>query len=364
MAGPAGDPPSSPGNGGKGSSKIFGDLFGGSVGGRPSPADLFNGTNGGSKKTPSAGSPSAPKPPPEEAKIVADTSAFELLSRKLGEDEARRLRRFLVECCHGDENSYLFNQALLTLAQWHMAAAVPIETARVLAQHQHTAQDAARTIAQAAEAKLADFAQDRAEISALVAELKGHIGQLGDITQEGRAQLAGLAGELAAVITPARAHLEAETKLRRQRTWAWALSAGIVVAALGWLATYQLERQAGERWKAEQTAQLARWRAQQVAQWPRWAESQAQARLQQLEPATYRLAQQIERSKRQVKLPEGGTGWEVTLFDEGGILSVDSTFDAQNVRQRYQVHLRDDPERAALSAAASAANAGKERARP
>ena len=94
------------------------------------------------------------------------------------------------------------------------------------------------------------------------------------------------------------------------------------------------------------------------------AESQAQARLQALEPASYRLAQQIERSKRQVKLPEGGTGWEVMLFDDAGILSVDTTFDAQTIRQRYQVHLRDDPERVALSAAAPAAGGGKERNRP
>ena len=299
------------------------------------------------------------------ATIVADTSAFELLSRHMEPEELRILRRFLIEWAKGDENSFLFQHVLITIAQWRMAAAVPIETAKVFEQYKHVAQEGVRQIAQAAEAKLADFAEARTEIGEILAELKARLAQLDTIAQGAEGRLGRLTSDFEAVIVTARAHLEKEMAARRQRTWAWALSAGIVVAAVGWLATYQLERQAGERWKAEQAAQFAQWRAQQEVQWPRWAESQAQARLQALEPGAYRLAQQIERSKRQVKLPEGGTGWEVTLFDEAGILSVDSTFDAQNIRQRFAVHLRDDPERSALSATAPAAgNSGKERSRP
>ena len=308
--------------------------------------------------------PAAPIEPKQLARIAADTSAFELLSRHMEAEELRILRRFLTEWAKGDENSFPFQYVLITIAQWRMAAVVPVETAKVFEQYKHVAQEGVRQIAQAAEAKLAEFAQARAEIGEILVELKARVAQLNSVTQAGEGKLERLTGEFKEVIVTARAHLEQEFTARQQRTWAWALSAGIVVAAVGWLATYQLERQAGERWKAEQTAQLTQWRAQQAADWPRWAESQAQARLQALEPLTYRLAQQIERSKRQVKLPEGGTGWEVTLFDEGGILSVDTTFDAQNIRQRYQVHLRDDPERLALSATAPAGSGGKERARP
>ncbi len=336
-----------------------GDKPRGQSGGMRAFVDQFNGTGG--KQAPA--DPPTPKPAP--VTIRADTSAFELLSRKIGEDDARRLRRFLTECSHGDENSYPFNHALVTFAQWQMAASVPVETAKVLEQHANTAQDAARIIAQAADAKLADFTRARTELGEILVELKAHTAQLHTVAQEGKAQLQGLTNDFQAVIGTARTHQEQEFAARRQRTWGWAVGTGVALVALGWFAFYQTERQAGERWKAEQTAQLNQWHEQQAADWRKWAENQAQGRLQALEPATYRLAQQIERSKRQVKLPEGGTGWEITLFDDAGILSVDTSFDAQPIRQRYQVHLRDDPERVALSAAAPAANGGaKERARP
>ena len=329
------------------------------------PGDgLFDHFNGKERKPP-APAPAEPSEPRPLAAIVADTSAFELLSRHMEPEELRILRRFLIEWAKGDENSYLFQHVLITIAQWRMAAAVPIETAKVFEQYKHVAQEGVRQIAQAAEAKLADFVKMRAEIGEILADLKARVAQLDTVAQAAEERLGRLTRDFEAVVVTARAHMEQELAARRQWIWAWALGAGIVVAAVGWFATYQLERQAGERWKAEQTAQLAQWRAQQEAQWPRWAESQAQVRLQALEPATYRLAQQIERSKRKVKLPDGEPGWEVTFFDEGGILSVDTTFDAQNIRQRFQVHLRDDPERSALSATAPAAgNSGKERPRP
>lgn len=325
---------------------------------------LFDHFNAKDSKPPAG--PSGPKPPASTpARIAADTSAFELLSRHMEAEELRILRRFLIEWAKGDENSFPFQYVLITVAQWRMAAAVPVETAKVFEQYKHVAQEGVRQIAQAAEAKLADFAKARAEIGEILDELKARMAQLDTIAQGAEERLGRLTRDFEAVIVTARAHLENEMTARRQWIWAWALGAGIMVAAVGWLATYQLERQAGERWKADQTAQFAQWRAQQAAEWPRWAENQAQARLQAMEPVTYRLAQQIERSKRKVKLPDGEPGWEITLFDEGGILSVDSTFDAQNIRQRYQVHLRDDPERLALSATAPAVgNSGKERPRP
>ena len=325
------------------------------------PGDgLFDHFNGKDRKLPAE---SIEMKPP--ARISADTSAFELLSRHMEAEDLRILQRFLTDWCKGDENSFPFQYVLITLAQWRMAAAVPVETAKVFEQYKHVAQEGVRQIAQAAEAKLAEFAQARAEIGEILTELKARLAQLDSVAQGAEGRLERLMGDFKEVIVTARAHLEKEMKTRQRRIWAWALSVGAALAVAGWVTSHFLERQAGERWKGEQTAQLAQWRARQAAEWPRWAESQAQARLQALEPATYRLAQQIERSKRQVKLPEGGTGWEVTLFDEWGILSVDTDFDAQNIRQRYRVHLRDDPERVALSALTPpAGNAGKERSRP
>lgn len=213
---------------------------------------LFDHFNGKERKPPAA--PSEPKP---LARIAADTSAFELLSRHMDAEELRILRRFLSEWAKGDEDSFPFQYVLITIAQWRMAAAVPIETAKVFEQYKHVAQESVRQIAQAAEAKLADFAKARAEIGEILAELKARMAQLDTIAQAAEGRLQRLTHDFEAVIVTARAHLEKEMAARQQRTWAWALSAGIVVAALGWLATYQLERQAGERWKAEQTAQLS-----------------------------------------------------------------------------------------------------------
>jgi hypothetical protein len=50
---------------------------------------------------------------------------FDLLSKGLSADEARRLRKIFVEWCDGDENGFPVQMALLTLAQWRAAASIP-----------------------------------------------------------------------------------------------------------------------------------------------------------------------------------------------------------------------------------------------
>jgi len=50
---------------------------------------------------------------------------FDLLSKGLSADEARRLRKIFVEWCDGDENGFPVQMALLTLAQWRASASVP-----------------------------------------------------------------------------------------------------------------------------------------------------------------------------------------------------------------------------------------------
>lgn len=112
---------------------------------------------------------------PSPATISVDASAFELLSRGASEEEARALRRFLTEWSRGDEDTFPFQFVLLTRAQMRAAAGVPLEMAKVLQQHQNITEDAARRIAQAAEAKLSEFAQLgklAEELSACVQRLK------------------------------------------------------------------------------------------------------------------------------------------------------------------------------------------------
>ena len=50
---------------------------------------------------------------------------FDLLSKGLPADEARRLRKIFVEWCDGDENAFPVQLALLTRAQWRAAASIP-----------------------------------------------------------------------------------------------------------------------------------------------------------------------------------------------------------------------------------------------
>ena len=50
---------------------------------------------------------------------------FDLLCKGLSADEARRLRKILVEWCDGDENGFPVQMALLTLAQWRASASIP-----------------------------------------------------------------------------------------------------------------------------------------------------------------------------------------------------------------------------------------------
>ena len=50
---------------------------------------------------------------------------FDLLSKGLPADEARRLRKIFVEWCDGGENAFPVQLALLTRAQWRAAASIP-----------------------------------------------------------------------------------------------------------------------------------------------------------------------------------------------------------------------------------------------
>jgi len=50
---------------------------------------------------------------------------FDLLSKGLSADEAKRLRKIFVEWCDGDENGFPVQMALLTLAQWRASASIP-----------------------------------------------------------------------------------------------------------------------------------------------------------------------------------------------------------------------------------------------
>jgi hypothetical protein len=50
---------------------------------------------------------------------------FDLLSKGLSADEARRLRKIFVEWCDGDENAFPVQLALLTRAQWRASASIP-----------------------------------------------------------------------------------------------------------------------------------------------------------------------------------------------------------------------------------------------
>lgn len=51
---------------------------------------------------------------------------FDFLFEGLSPEEAKRLRKMLTQWCHGDENSFPVQLALLTRAQWRAAAQTPV----------------------------------------------------------------------------------------------------------------------------------------------------------------------------------------------------------------------------------------------
>ena len=159
---------------------------------------------------------------PSPATVSVDASAFELLSRGASEEEARVLLRFLTEWSRGEENTFPFQLTLLTRAYLRAAAGVPVQMAKVLQQHQSTTDDGARRIAQAADAKVAEF------------------GQVGQIMDDCRAIVAGLrqegANALAELKATTAAFREAEQRAKKAERGndLWILSSVLLlVAALG-----------------------------------------------------------------------------------------------------------------------------------
>ena len=159
---------------------------------------------------------------PSPATVSVDASAFELLSRGASEEEARALRRYLTQWCYGDEDTFPFQHALVFRAQMRAAANVPVQMAKVLQQHQNSTDDGVRRIAQAADAKVAEF------------------GQIGQIMEECRAIVSGLRAEGASVIAELKATIaalrEAEErakKAERSNDVMILTSAFLLIAALG-----------------------------------------------------------------------------------------------------------------------------------
>lgn len=114
--------------------------------------DRSNGISKDKKTTPAESF--APKEP---MNITADASIFEVLLRGASEEEARLLRRLLIEWSRGDENTFPHQLTLITLSQWRAAARVPLETAKVLQQHHDKLEDSATRFVRAADTKLVDF---------------------------------------------------------------------------------------------------------------------------------------------------------------------------------------------------------------
>lgn len=181
------------------------------------------GSNGGGKNK-EAGQPAFTPHylQPSPATVSVDASAFELLSRGASEEEARVLRRFLTEWSRGDEDTFPFQFTLLTRAYLRAAASVPVQMAKVLQQHQSTTDDGARRIAQAADAKVAEF------------------GQIGQIVEECRAVVAGIRAEGAHALaelkasTAALREAEQRAKKAERSNDLWILSSAfLLIAALG-----------------------------------------------------------------------------------------------------------------------------------
>ncbi len=159
---------------------------------------------------------------PSPATVSVDASAFELLSRGASEEEARVLRRFLTEWSRGDEDTFPFQFTLLTRAYLRAAASVPVQMAKVLQQHQNTIDDGARRIAQAADAKVAEFGQ----VGKIVEECHTIVARL---RQEGANALA----ELKAITAALREAEQRAKKAERSNDYFILATAFVVIAALG-----------------------------------------------------------------------------------------------------------------------------------
>ena len=54
-----------------------------------------------------------------------DDTDFDLLTEGMPPEQAKRMRKIMVEWCDGDENGFPVQMAMLTRAQWRAAALVP-----------------------------------------------------------------------------------------------------------------------------------------------------------------------------------------------------------------------------------------------
>lgn len=68
--------------------------------------------------------------------MIMDDTDFDLLCEGASAVEAKRLRKIMAEWCDGEEDSFPVQLALLTRAQWRVAATIPrsVEEARKLLQ--------------------------------------------------------------------------------------------------------------------------------------------------------------------------------------------------------------------------------------
>lgn len=135
---------------------------------------LLRGNDGKAKPTP----PPESFGPKEPMNIAADVSAFEVLLGGMSEKAKRLLHRLLFEWSRGDENSFPHEVSVLTLAQWHAAARVPIETAKVLQQHHDKLEDSATRFVRAADTKLVEYQK----VGKLITQFEAQIARL---THEG-----------------------------------------------------------------------------------------------------------------------------------------------------------------------------------
>ena len=104
----------------------------------------------------------------------------------------------------------------------------------------------------------------------------------------------------------------------------------------------------------EEAAKTAEIRKQDFVDAEQWAREQIDLRLQNLEPSSYRLAQQLERSSRLVRQKDGTDAWEVKLSKEVGFLSAGFASDPIDFSPISYIYLRYDPNRLRLSVTAPA----------
>jgi hypothetical protein len=163
-----------------------------------------------------------------------DDTDFDFLFDGLSPEEAKRLRKILAQWCHGDENSFPVQLALLTRAQWRAAAQTPILLKQSLELLDRKLGDyrqqtgtllknfnaAADTKAKALEEVIADH---REAADVILADLRGHTATakklLNEIDREltkGTAELKRFRDEF---VTERHRLQEAQVRYEQQKNW-------------------------------------------------------------------------------------------------------------------------------------------------